>query len=306
MTKTFADFSVQLLELKQRLRGNTSIKKEIANVAGDGAVSMPPTAVNTKKKRKSMVFSVTPKVYDAFRRGKTKFERWIKYLDLNDESQKPIYDFARKNPKGIIVIKNSVTGEVRAIRYNRHGSGNWHKISKFVKNEIVNEVPVSKSVEDDAEKNVKDLKKNTADFKKRYGERWKDVMYATAMKMAKKQHGIGEDKTYGGILQDIKSSIQNINTKPMDDQFETVSYKVPDPMNEDAMATLKKIVQDKSYQNVKFEKGNMKVDLTTASAILQVYNALKKPEIKKKLERMVNYSPQSLRTVANFAFGKIK
>ena len=128
-------------------------------------------------------------------------------------------------------------------------------------------------------------------------------MYATAMNMAKKKHGIGEYKQYGGIIQDIKSSIQNINTKSMDEKFETISYKVPDPMNEDAMDTLKQIVKDKSIKNVKFQKGNMKVDLTTASAILQVYNSLKQPAVKKKLERMVNYSPQSLRTVANFAFG---
>ena len=74
-------------------------------------------------------------------------------------------------------------------------------------------------------------------------------------------------------------------------------------MNEDAMDTLKQIVKDKSIKNVKFQKGNMKVDLKTASAILQVYNSLKQPAVKKKLERMVNYSPQSLRTVANFAFG---
>ena len=46
--RTFADFSNQLMALKETLK-----KEEIANVAGDGAVSMPPTA--RKVKRKSMI-----------------------------------------------------------------------------------------------------------------------------------------------------------------------------------------------------------------------------------------------------------
>ena len=33
---------------------------------------------------------------------------------------------------------------------------------------------------------VKELKKKTEDFKKKYGDRWEDVMYATATKMAMK------------------------------------------------------------------------------------------------------------------------
>ncbi len=49
--RTFADFSNQLLALKETLK-----KEEIANVAGDGAVSMPPTAKRVKK-RKSKQFS---------------------------------------------------------------------------------------------------------------------------------------------------------------------------------------------------------------------------------------------------------
>ena len=33
---------------------------------------------------------------------------------------------------------------------------------------------------------VKELKKKTEDFKKKYGDRWEDVMYATATKLAMK------------------------------------------------------------------------------------------------------------------------
>ena len=58
--RTFADFSNQLLALKETLK-----KEEIANVAGDGAVSMPPTA--KKVKRKSKTFNVSPQLFDIFR-----------------------------------------------------------------------------------------------------------------------------------------------------------------------------------------------------------------------------------------------
>ena len=39
----------------------------------------------------------------------------------------------------------------------------------------------------DKERIVKGMKKGSADFKKRYGDNWKAVMYATATKIAKKK-----------------------------------------------------------------------------------------------------------------------
>ena len=69
MTKSFSDFSNELLALKETLK-----KEDIANVAGDGAVSMPPTAKKVKRKKKT--FNVSPALFDIFRRGKKKFEKW--------------------------------------------------------------------------------------------------------------------------------------------------------------------------------------------------------------------------------------
>ena len=301
MTRTFLDFTAELTELKQKLQEGQK-KQEIANVTGPAVAGTGDDSsvvvVRKKKKKKSMLFNVAPKVFDMFRRGKVKYERWIKYLNLEDESQKNIYEFAKKNPTGIIILKNSVTGEVRAIRYNRHGSGNWHKISRFVEDKPIQEVPVPPRVEKDAEKFVLDLKKKTADFKKRYGERYKDVMYATAMKMAKKKHGIGEAKPYGGIIQDIKSSIQNINTKSMDEQIEPVIYKVPDYfVTEDVLEQLRK-----EKKEIKTSKGSFKIEANTSAAVLGVHKLLNS-ENQEKVKRMLNYSPQSFRTVVNFAFG---
>ena len=50
--------------------------------------------------------------------------------------------------------------------------------------------------------------------------------------------------------------------------------------------TLKKIVKDKQHQTVMFDKGQAMVDLFTASAMVQVYDALK-PATKKKFEAMI-------------------
>ena len=152
MTQSFSDFSNKLLALKETLK-----KEDIANVAGDGAVSMPPTA--KKVKRKSKTFNVSPDLYDMFRRGKKKFEKWSKYLNMEDEGHRALYAWAIKNPQGILVIQNSQSGEVRALRHNRMGGGQWHKISRGLK-----EVAVPDKVEKDAEKFVKDLKPKKADF----------------------------------------------------------------------------------------------------------------------------------------------
>ena len=51
--------------------------------------------------------------------------------------------------------------------------------------------------------------------------------------------------------------------------------------------TLRKIVKDKQHQTVMFKSGKAMVDLFTASAMVQVYDALKKPEMKKHFEKMI-------------------
>ena len=50
--------------------------------------------------------------------------------------------------------------------------------------------------------------------------------------------------------------------------------------------TLRKIVKDKQHQTVMFKSGSAMVDLFTASAMVQVYDALK-PATKKKFEDMI-------------------
>lgn len=89
-------------------------KEEIANVTGDSpTMAMPPTA---KKDRRYRMFDVDSEIFRRFQTGRIKFERWSKYLDLNDEKQKTIYDYALRNSKDVIILRDSATGALRAIR----------------------------------------------------------------------------------------------------------------------------------------------------------------------------------------------
>ena len=62
--------------------------------------------------------------------------------------------------------------------------------------------------------------------------------------------------------------------------------------------TLRKIVKDKQHQTVMFKSGKAIVDLFTASAMVQVYDALKKPEMKKTFEKMIGDKAGFLKTQA--------
>ena len=130
--------------------------EEIANVTGTGVAGTgddsSTVAVRKSGKRKLFTYNIEPELFDKFRRGKKKYEKWSKYLDLDDEMQQGIYKTAIKNPKGIIVMKNSETGEVRAIRYSRTGGGQWHKISRGLKEGVESLGTVFKRIKESIDK----------------------------------------------------------------------------------------------------------------------------------------------------------
>ena len=289
--RTFADFSNQLMALKETLK-----KEEIANVAGDGAVSMPPTAKRVKI-RKSKQFNVSPALFDMFRRGKKKFEKWSKYLNMEDEGHRALYSWAVKNREGIIILQNSVTGEVRAIRHNRMGGGQWHKLSRGLK-----EDKVPDRVEKDAEKFVKDLKPKKADFVKRYGKDAERVMYATAMNMAKKKHGFStEEKKYGSFVTQIKDSIDKIGThKTIEEQAEFI-YDSPFSSHDENIKILERIVKENTKDKIVFDKGGkMNIDVGTAKIVIEFYNKLDEyPELQEKFRKMMNGNVQGMKTIKN-------
>ena len=109
----------KILDTKEEVEEDTSVV----------SVDMNPTG--KPKKKKCETFTVSDDCFNMFRRGKTKFERWSKYLDLSDSSQKKIYDWAKKHHNGTIILQNATTGAVRGIRYNRTGGGQWGKITRL-------------------------------------------------------------------------------------------------------------------------------------------------------------------------------
>lgn len=102
-------------------------------LAEDMAANVTGTMVSTDqpvihRRRKFAKFIVNDEVYSKFAKGKTKFRRWSEYLNMEDEGQQAIYNFAKKNPKGIIILQNGT--HTKAIRFNRNGGGSWSKVKR--------------------------------------------------------------------------------------------------------------------------------------------------------------------------------
>ena len=87
--------------------------KEITTAGSIAVVDRPLGAV---VKRKYKQYEVPSKIFRRFEAGRYKFERWSKYLDLQDSNQKALYDYAKKNYDAVIVLKDSETGALIAIR----------------------------------------------------------------------------------------------------------------------------------------------------------------------------------------------
>ena len=103
-----------------------------ANVTGPGVSTDMPAIRVGKKGRKYGTFNVGDDIFRRFSKGKKKFTRWSEYLDLSDPTHKEIHDYAKKNPKGVMVLKSG--DNIKAIRYNRHGGGAWKNIKRKAPN----------------------------------------------------------------------------------------------------------------------------------------------------------------------------
>jgi len=77
-------------------------------------------------------------------------------------------------------------------------------------------------------------------------------------------------------------------------------------LNEGVLDTLRKIVKDKQASKVKFKNGKMmNIDMTTANMIVQSYDKrITKPELKKKVEKMIDGSPEGLMKVLDIMYKK--
>lgn len=97
------------------------------NVTGP-TVSTDQPVIRKRKPRRFARFVVNDEIYHKFTNGKAKFRKWSQYLNLEDEGQKLIYNFAKKNPDGIIILQNGK--DTKAIRFNRRGGGKWSKMKR--------------------------------------------------------------------------------------------------------------------------------------------------------------------------------
>jgi hypothetical protein len=89
----------------------------IANSVAGGGVDLTPHRKKKKTQKESFrLFDVPSEVFRKFETGRNKFERWSRFLDVTQENQKAIYDYAKKNPKRTVVLRDEVTGALRAIR----------------------------------------------------------------------------------------------------------------------------------------------------------------------------------------------
>ena len=79
--------------------------------------------------------------------------------------------------------------------------------------------------------------------------------------------------------------------------FEDVELAEKEAAYPATVDTLRKIVKDKQNQIVMFKSGQARVDLFTASAMVQVYDALK-PALKKTFEKMITDKGGFMKTQA--------
>jgi hypothetical protein len=91
---------------------------EIANTANPAAITglgeEPP--MFPKKKKDTFagcsVFDVDPNEYSKCMRGRMKFERWGKKLNMEDEHNSEIRSYSHKNPGAPVIVRNQMTGEM--------------------------------------------------------------------------------------------------------------------------------------------------------------------------------------------------
>ena len=172
-----AAMEIEKKKKKDAAKKKKQQKEEMSTSGDTGVTGVYPPYPAHKKKRKKEQFSVTPETWNKFRKGKMKFEKWSKYLDLKDESQKKIYDWAKRHHNGTLVLQNAVTGAMRGVRYNQNGGGRWGSIQR-VKEQVLrtNEQWASEAV---LSEDVLDILRKIVKNKQHQKVRFKDKRQAT-------------------------------------------------------------------------------------------------------------------------------
>lgn len=81
------------------------MSEEIANVTG-GATSTDIPVIRIGNGRRMGAFAVGTEIFKRFDPDKKKYDKWANYLNLENEHERSIYEYVKKNPKGILVLRN--------------------------------------------------------------------------------------------------------------------------------------------------------------------------------------------------------
>jgi len=65
------------------------------------------------------VFQIPDSVHRNFRTGKNRYHRWDRYLDMSEDSCKKVYEYAKRNPKTSLILKNGI-GAMIYVRPDKH------------------------------------------------------------------------------------------------------------------------------------------------------------------------------------------
>ena len=228
-----------------------------------------------------------------------------------------------KNDKIVINAKMDVKSTEEIVRYMKKSipSGVFEEVEVDESNELqaimaLDDVGIEATInkKDQVVVKKKDLKKAEAALKKSFrkggapelhgeeveiGEKIEKESYgsfitaaAKAKKEGKKTFMMGGKKYPVTIKQKISAAYEEAEVE------EAKLYAAKGTAYPATIDTLRKIVKDKQHQTVMFKSGQAIVDLFTANAMVQVYDALKKPEMKKTFEKMIGDKAGFLKTQA--------
>lgn len=94
----------------------------VANVTGAGVSTDQPVI----RKKRFARFKVDDNLFNKFTSGKAKTRKIASYLNMEDVNERQIYDHARKNPNGVIVLHNGKTEKAIKVDY----SSSWNRAKR--------------------------------------------------------------------------------------------------------------------------------------------------------------------------------
>ena len=115
-----------------------------------------------------------------------------------------------------------------------------------------------------------------------------------------------EGKTFFKRMAERKAKREAMKSKLAQKVVEnTLSRENEYLMVEDNLDMLRSIVKNKQNKNIKFKDGSMKVDLYTASAMVQVYDKINKSN-QQKVAKMMNGTKAQFMKISDFALSQVK